>query len=88
VAPVAAIVNEGASAVEVVEEVIASPVAEVVETAAPVAEFVEEAAAEVVEEATPVAEVVEEVTPVAEIVEEVVTDDETPAVEGEGKEEA
>jgi large subunit ribosomal protein L17 len=92
VAPVAAIVNEGASAVEVVEEVIASPVAE---TAVPVAEVVEEAAAEVAEEATPVAEVVEEATPVAEIVEEVVTEitpdtpiDETPAVEGEGKEEA
>jgi large subunit ribosomal protein L17 len=102
--PVAAIVNEGASAVEVVEAEIIAPVVEVVEevveTATPVAEVVEEVAApvaEVVEEAAaPVAEVVEEAAaPVAEIEAEVVAEvtpeapiDETPAAEGEAKEEA
>jgi large subunit ribosomal protein L17 len=84
-APAAAIVNEGASAVEVVEEAVVAPVAEIViEEAAPVVEVVEEVAA-------PVAEVVEEVVetaaPLAEVaVEESTT--EAPAADDEEKTEA
>jgi large subunit ribosomal protein L17 len=83
VAPVAAIANEGASAVEVVEAEVIAPVSEVVEeaVATPVAEVVEEVVAEAEVPVTVVEEVAEAAAPEAEV---------TPAAEeaeGEAKDE-